>query len=99
LTVQKKYLFFSIFMTQQEIENQIKSIPGNGLVLEELYKLLDSGEAIALVGAGASAGLWPLWNEFLNDFVTFSFKLDKISELESEYLKSEALNNPLEIAQ
>ena len=43
-------------MNQQEIENQIKAITGNGPVLEELYKLLDDKKAIAFVGAGASAG-------------------------------------------
>jgi len=47
-------------MNLQTIEQEIQSIPGNGPVLEELYKLLESGEAIALVGAGASAGLLPL---------------------------------------
>lgn len=86
-------------MNQQEIEKQIKAIVGNEAVLEELYKLLDSKEAIAFVGAGASAGLWPLWDEFLKGFVEHSLKLGKITQPEAEYFKKEASHNPLETAQ
>ena len=86
-------------MNQQEIEKQIIQIPGNEPVLEKLYELLDAEEAIAFVGAGASAGLWPLWDEFLTDFVGFSLKLGKITEAEADYLKKEAPQNPLETAQ
>jgi hypothetical protein len=86
-------------MNLQEIENQIKSISGNEAVLEELYKLLDAEEAIGFVGAGASAGLWPLWDEFLKGFVDYSQKLGKITEGEAAYFKSDASLNPLETAQ
>ena len=86
-------------MDQQQVENQIKQIPGNEAVLEKLYKLLDAGEAIAFVGAGASAGLWPLWDEFLAGFVEYSLKLGKINNDEAHYLKNEAHQNPLETAQ
>lgn len=86
-------------MNQQEVENQIKAIAGNEPVLEELYKLLDADDAIALVGAGASAGLWPLWEEFLKGFVDHSLKLGKIKKSESNFFKKEAAQNPLETAQ
>ncbi|HUU53166.1 MAG TPA: SIR2 family protein [Candidatus Bathyarchaeia archaeon] len=86
-------------MNQQEIENQIKAIPGNRPVLEELYTLLDAEEAIAFVGAGASAGLWPLWDEFLTGFVEYSLKLGKITQDEADYFKKDASQNPLETAQ
>jgi len=86
-------------MNQQQTENQIKQIPGNEPVLEKLYKLLDAEESIAFVGAGASAGLWPLWDEFLTDFVEHSLKLGKITGDEEDYLKKEASQNPLETAQ
>lgn len=56
-------------MNPQDVEKEIQAIPGNGPVLKELYELLEAGEAIALVGAGASAELWPLWNEFLQGFI------------------------------
>ena len=81
-------------MDQQEIENQIKAIAGNEPVLEELYKLLDSKEAIAFVGAGASAGLWPLWDEFLTTFVDHSLKLGKITQPDVDYFEEHASKKP-----
>ena len=89
----------ALIINQQDIENQVKAIAGNEPVLEKLYKLLDTKEAIAFVGAGASAGLWPLWDEFLTDFVDHSLKLGKITSDEVEYFKNEAAQNPLETAQ
>ena len=86
-------------MNQEETEIQIKEIPGNEHALEELYKLLDAEESIALVGAGASAGLWPLWDEFLKGFVDHSLKLGKVTPPEADFFKEEALQNPLETAQ
>ena len=86
-------------MNQQEVENQIKAIAGNEPVLEELYKLLDTEEAIAFVGSGASAGLWPLWDEFLKSFVEHSLKLGKIEKPEADFFKKEATRSPLETAQ
>ncbi len=44
----------------------MNDIPGNDHVLEELRKLLGSDQAIALVGAGASAGLYPLWTQLIS---------------------------------
>ena len=84
---------------QQAIEEQIKMFPGNEAALEQLYTLLDEGEAIAFVGAGVSAELWPLWNNFLKSFVDHGKKLGKITAEEADYFKEQATDNPLEIAQ
>ena len=86
-------------MNLQAIAQEIQSIPGNGPVLEELYKLLESGEAIALVGAGASAALWPLWNEFLQGFIAHILKSGKINSDEAEFFLTEAPQTPVETAQ
>ncbi len=86
-------------MSQQEIEKQIKSIPGNEPVLEKLYELLDSENAIAFVGAGASAGLWPMWDEFLKNFIEYTLVLGKINQPESEYFLKKYSQEPLKIAQ
>ncbi len=43
----------------------MSDLPGNEFVLKRLRDLLASGQAIAFVGAGASAGLYPLWNELI----------------------------------
>ncbi len=41
-------------------------IPGNEHALERLRDGLDTKTAIAFVGAGASAGLYPLWGQLIN---------------------------------
>jgi len=88
-------------MNPQDIEKEIKKITGNEAVLEELYKLLESGQAIALVGAGASAeaDLWPLWDKFLEEFVKHSLKCGKISQEEADFFLRQAPQTPLETAQ
>jgi hypothetical protein len=43
-----------------------KGIPGNEWALLKLRETVASGEAIAFVGAGASAGLYPLWTQLIN---------------------------------
>ena len=86
-------------MTIEAIENQIKTIPGNEAALESLYQLLDEKNAIAFVGAGASAGLWPWWNNCMHNFMNQGLKLGKISEEKAKYFKKEAGETPLETAQ
>ena len=44
-----------------------RSIPGNPLAFEQLRDLLHGRKAIAFVGAGASAGLYPLWDELIRE--------------------------------
>ncbi len=86
-------------MRWQETEQAITAIPGNGPVLEKLGRLLEKGEAIALVGAGASAGLWPLWDEFLQGFIESSLRHGRIRPEKADYFKQEAPPTPLETAQ
>ncbi len=45
--------------------DRVLATDGNAHVLERLRAVVASGQAIALVGAGASAGLYPLWNELV----------------------------------
>lgn len=86
-------------MDWHAVETDIRAIPGNSPVLDELYKTLESGEALAMVGAGASAGLWPLWDEFLHGFIEHSLEHGLIDEAEAEFFKEEAPTTPLETAQ
>ncbi|MBV9925182.1 MAG: SIR2 family protein [Acidobacteria bacterium] len=46
--------------------DEILSVPGNRAAFDALVDSLRDGEAIAFVGAGASAGMYPLWGEFIN---------------------------------
>jgi hypothetical protein len=43
----------------------ILQIPGNEAVFNKLKQLLQNEKAVAFVGAGASAGLYPLWGKFI----------------------------------
>jgi tetratricopeptide (TPR) repeat protein len=45
--------------------DDVLAIPGNEYVLGRLQELLATEQAIAFVGAGASAGLYPLWGELI----------------------------------
>lgn len=42
-----------------------KSIPGNKVVLRRLREAIRARDAVAFIGAGASAGLYPLWAELI----------------------------------
>lgn len=46
-----------------------RSIPGNEDAFNRVRELIMSGEAIAFVGAGTSASLYPLWDELIRDLV------------------------------
>jgi hypothetical protein len=43
----------------------MRGYPGNDHALDRLREIVGSGQAIAFVGAGASAGLYPLWGELI----------------------------------
>src|SRR5438105_2275820 len=45
--------------------DEILSLQGNGPVFDALTSALRDSEAIAFVGAGASAGMYPLWGKFI----------------------------------
>ncbi len=45
--------------------DEILSLPGNQPVYDALIATLRARTAIAFVGAGASAGMYPLWGEFI----------------------------------
>ena len=52
-----------------------------------------------MVGAGASAGLWPLWDQFLKEFIEYGQKYAKITQDDAGFLLEEASHTPLETAQ
>lgn len=45
--------------------------PGNGSALQALRAVLFGGEAVAFVGAGASAPTYPVWRPFLAGLISF----------------------------
>lgn len=74
----------------------IKSfVPGNELVFNELSPLLGSEKAIAFLGAGISAEIYPLWIQFLRDLVQHGIDVGKVGWEKSSYLKDEIHRSPL----
>lgn len=55
----------------------ILDFPGNRAVFDELMKVVEGGEAVAFVGAGASAELYPLWDQFINQLADHAVAVGK----------------------
>lgn len=81
------------------VEQEILSIPGNKPVLDDLEGILDDGDALALVGAGCSAELWPLWQDFIQGLINHALEQTRIDQAEAEYYREDMLRIPLGIAQ
>ena len=45
--------------------DDVLAVAGNRPVFEALVSILEARKAIAFVGAGASAGMYPLWGKFI----------------------------------
>jgi tetratricopeptide (TPR) repeat protein len=55
----------------------ILSLPGNRAAFDGLKKVVEGGEAVAFVGAGASAGLYPLWGQFIDQLADHAVTVGK----------------------
>jgi len=62
-----------------------RDIPGNEHAFGRLRVLLDGGRAISFVGAGASAGLYPLWGALITLLVEETKKRGRGSDDERAY--------------
>jgi tetratricopeptide (TPR) repeat protein len=83
-------------MTQRQnlTLDEILSIPGNRLVFEALTLALRKGEAIAFVGAGASAGIYPLWGEFIERLVDHAVAAGKVEPKDAARWKADTISTP-----
>ena len=50
----------------EAVKKILKKYPGNEAVYDNLKQLLETGSAIAFLGAGTSVPLYPLWPELLS---------------------------------
>jgi len=75
-----------------------REIPGNSGVFAALTKLVGSAEAIAYVGAGASAPLYPLWGELIRLLADAAVTAAKATERERELWCRRASSDPLATA-
>lgn len=68
-----------------------RGIPGNKHGFERLQDLLQDGQAISFVGAGASAGLYPLWGELITNLATEAINRGRVYAAQHDaWLSSQA---------
>ncbi|MEM9291025.1 MAG: SUMF1/EgtB/PvdO family nonheme iron enzyme [Acidobacteriota bacterium] len=76
-----------------------REIPGNPDVFEKLVELLRSGEAVGFVGAGASAGLYPLWPRLIEELADAAVAAGADPAFKSAWLSMDALEAASQIRQ
>src|SRR5215204_3608077 len=72
-------------------------ILGNERAFDDLHNLHISGEAIAFVGAGASAGLYPLWNELISKLIAETISLGLATEPDKKFWLSLLNTQPQQV--
>jgi SIR2-like domain/LGFP repeat len=75
----------------------VLDIPGNRHVFERLRELVASGKAIAFSGAGASAGLYPLWPELVQLLIGEAVKRGVASEADRTTWKRLTATRPQQV--
>ncbi len=74
--------------------DEILSLPGNRAVFDALITSLSDGEAIAFVGAGASAGMYPLWGELISLLANHAVAEGKAEPKDAERWKADTTFTP-----
>jgi tetratricopeptide (TPR) repeat protein len=69
----------------------------NGPGLAALRRYLDSGEAVAFLGLGASAPLYPLWNRLISELVDEA--AGRVHKREAETIRALAQESPEEVVE
>lgn len=78
--------------------SEILAIPGNAAVYKRLQELLQEGSAIAFVGAGASAPLYPLWGQLIKLLAHEPFARGLADAAAEKYWLRNAESKPLQVA-
>jgi len=74
--------------------DDILSIPGNRSVFDALISVLKGKEAIAFVGAGASAGMYPLWDKLMEQLADYAVAEGTATERDAERWKTDTKSTP-----
>ena len=77
---------------------EILAIPGNQAVYDRLKQLLEEGSAIAFLGAGTSAPLYPLWGELIAKLAHEPVLRGLADEGAEQYWLGKAKDKPLQVA-
>jgi hypothetical protein len=70
------------------------AIPGNGPVFEALAQLLAEQQAIAFVGAGASAGMYPVWGAFIDQLADYAVAQGQAEPKDRDRWKADKTSTP-----
>ena len=74
--------------------DDILSIHGNRPVFDALTSVLQSKEAIAFIGAGASAGMYPLWDKLIERLADYAVAEGKATERDAARWKADMKSTP-----
>ena len=74
--------------------NEILDLPGNRRVFDALAELLRAEQAIAFVGAGASAGMYPLWGQFIDQLADHAAAEGKAEAKDAARWKADKTSSP-----
>ena len=74
--------------------DDILAIPGNKVVFDTLTSILRDQDAIAFVGAGVSAGLYPLWGEFVDKLADHAVAEGKVEQKFADRWKADMTSTP-----
>jgi tetratricopeptide (TPR) repeat protein len=80
-------------MKKHTLEDILK-IPGNRAVFKSLKALLRDRQASVFVGAGASAGLYPLWGDFIEQLADHAVAEGKASPSDAKRWKKDTKSTP-----
>jgi len=78
--------------------DEILAIPGNRAVYERLKAILAEGSAVAIIGAGASFPLYPLWGELIGQLADEPLRHAKADAADRDYWLRSAGTKPLQVA-
>jgi hypothetical protein len=74
--------------------DDILALAGNRPVFETLVSILEAGKAIAFVGAGASAPMYPLWGKFIELLADHAVNEGKAEDKDAKRWKADTTSNP-----
>jgi hypothetical protein len=81
------------------LPSEIVSIPGNEAAAARLSSVIERGNAVALVGAGASAGRYPLWLDLIEQLAATCVTQGLATPADAAFWISNATHKPAPIAQ
>jgi len=74
--------------------NEILDLPGNRRMFDALAGLLRAEQAIAFLGAGASAGMYPLWSQFIDQLADHAAAEGKAEARDAARWKADKTSSP-----